>query len=119
VCYHGWIIWVKQKGSDEVSGREDDSCDAGVPESDRQKSVGHVDEEASRQSGGEGSTGSKILRPGEGRRIIGIVMACLVQACQMNTQGHLQGQQSDQHCTADTRKPYLVHARSGYGSHQN
>lgn len=101
-----------------MSGREDDPGDAGVPESDRQKSVGHVDEEAGRQSGGEGSTGSKILRPG-GWRIIGIVAACLVQVRQINTQGHLQGQQSDQHCTADTRKPYLVHARSGDGCHQN
>lgn len=64
VCCHGWIIWVKQDGSNEMSGREDDPGDAGVPESDRQKSVGHVDEEAGRQSGGEGSTGSKILRPG-------------------------------------------------------
>lgn len=49
-----------------MSGREDDPGDAGVPESDWQKSVGHVDEEADRQSGGEGSTGSKIFRPGEG-----------------------------------------------------
>jgi len=62
VRYHGWIVWVEQKGSDEMSSREDDPGDAGVPESDRQQSVGHVDEEADRQGGGEGSPDSKILR---------------------------------------------------------
>lgn len=102
-----------------MSGREDDPGDAGMPEPDRQKSVGHVDEEADRQSGGERSTSSRILRFREGRRVIGIVATCLVQARQMNTQGHLQGQQSDQNRTADTRKPYLVHARSGDRHQQN
>lgn len=80
---------VEQEGSDEMGGREDDPGDAGVPESDRQKSVGHVDEETDREGSGERSSCSKVLRSGGGRRIAGILATHLVQPRQMNAQGYL------------------------------
>lgn len=81
---HGWI---EQEGSDEMSGREDNSGDAGMSESDRQKSVGHVDEKADCQGGGEGSPRSKVLRFIREWRIV--VATRFVQPRQMNAQGHL------------------------------
>lgn len=39
---------VEQEGSDEMSSRESNPGDAGMSESDRQESVGHVDEKTDR-----------------------------------------------------------------------
>jgi len=82
-------VWVEQEGSDEMSSREDDPSDAGVPESDRQQGVGHVDEEADRQGGGEWSPDSKVLRFRREWCIADIFATPLVQPRQMNAQSHL------------------------------
>jgi len=118
VRHHGWIVVrVQEQSADEMSGREDDPGDAGVPEPDGQKSVGHVDEETDRQSGSERPSCLEVLRP----VIHGItgLSTRVVQPRQVHTQGDLKGQQGHQHRAAHSREPDLVHAWPGDGRHQN
>lgn len=76
---------VEQEGSDEMSSRENNPGDAGMPESDRQKSIGHVDEKTDRQGGSERSSGWKVPRFRGEWRIAGILATHFVQSRQMNT----------------------------------
>lgn len=116
VLHYRWIILrIEDQSSDEMNGRENDAGYAGVSESNRQKRVGHVNEETNYQSGGKRSAGPEMFLLFGGRG----VAAYLEQRRQVDAQSHLQSQQSDQHGAANTGQPYLVHARSGDGRHQN